>query len=754
MRAERIGIGEPCFSSQNFSVSQIQLDAGLVNLSEEIQNPLNLAAMMSGALAYRGSHLFLSRLVSPLIAESGALTQALSQAFIKGASLFSEVGVFRTLSHQSFDIYQGQEFFTDAITFGTLKAFGNLVQSQNILLAHFCQSSGMVAAQNMAYGLGLALQPQGNLFQQLIQAEVTNLKLGLAMSLVHRALPLISKLEKSFELQNDIMRASRKIFLQSARNISALTALHSATPRVVLDAKGLEARLRDFTLERLSVDWRKGPPYELPPEVDTARTLQMAQGGERVRLNQSRLTPVELRDPKTRVLFSTAPESDFVRSFELDGESHRDLMFDVMGSMTGIANSAERTLHSVAPNYPRIFLEANLPKGRVRFESPKDMEDFQRSVLDCKPDLVLLSGLNVNTRVLLQMALFARQNGVKEVWLGGDAAIAPYKIIDQAFDRVIWGPAEEYLYHELVGDDFPGHRHPGVDQMRASVRWFVPSGENEVQEHLFDTLHLVLRMGCTQSCSYCAEGIKSNRGRNRPATSFDEAKALIDEAHEKGIRRVYFVDPDFGRLWDDHLEGKVTAYLHSKQMRWSCLTNVVTLQKHGDHMMENGLASVYLGMESFSPDHENIDTGSNRLRVLNRRWQDQQETVRQAERLRDNGVMVFGLYILFNPGETLEGIREGVRRLQTIVPLSQISTNQPFPGTAEFVTAVKEGYIFNFDPDYVRYGQMVWAPNGQVFDPDNVLREYVESHRSVNPLDRKGGFFATQRRFRERRRQP
>ncbi len=748
MRAEKASISEPCFSFRNFSQSQIQLDAGLVNLSEEIQNPLNLAAMMSGALAYRGSHLFLSRLVSPLITESGALTQALSQAFIKGASLFSEVGVFRTLSHQSFDIYQGQEFFTDAITFGTLKAFGNLVQSQNVLLAHFCQSSGMVAAQNVAYGLGLALQPQGNLFQQLVVAEVTNLKLGLAMSLLHKAAPLISKLENSLELQNEIRMSSGKISLEAARNISALTAMNSASSRFVLDAKGLEARLRDFTLERLSVDWSKGPPYDVPPEVDTARTLQMAQGGERVRQNHSRLSPVELRDPKTRILFSTAPESDFVRSFELDGESHRDLMFDVMGSMTGIANPVERTLHSVAPNYPRIFLEANLPPGRVRFESPKDMEDFQRSVLDCKPDLVLLSGLNVNTRALLQMALFARQNGVKEVWLGGDAAIAPYKIIDQAFDRVIWGPAEEYLYHELVGDDFPGHRHPSVDQMRASVRWFVPSGENDARELIFDTLHLVLRMGCTQSCSYCAEGIKSNRGRNRPPTSFEEAKALIDEAYDKGIRRVYFVDPDFGRLWDDHLEGKVTAYLHSRRMRWSCLTNVVTLQKHGDHMMENGLASVYLGMESLSPDHENTETGVNRLRVLNRRWQDQQETVRQSERLRDHGVMVFGLYILFNPSETIEGIQEGIRRLQTVAPLSQISTNQPFPGTEEFVTAIEKGYIFNFDPDYVRYGRMVWAPNGQVFNPEVVSRTYVWAHRMVNPLDREGGFFATQRRFR------
>lgn len=1024
-----------------FSLLPMELDATLASLTDEIQNPLGIGAMVGGGLAFRSSHVLLSRLASPLLAESRFVTHVLAQGAIRSASLFMEVATFRSISHGSINIFQGKEFISDAITFGILKGAGRLAHGSNIVLTHLLQAGGMVAAQNAAAGLGIAAASEENLFQQFAHAEGTNIRLGLAMSLVGRISPGLAHLERSMDVQSEALsrRTERKSHHFSARRINmepwiysmatqeessrygiqrveerdavsikfneralnvasmvhggitfdalsqvlvhagienplqrgglkltlnaplfagstyegqwstegsqttlvipheslsyssklvyssgemreegffnaredlaALVKLpserfagfpncvamgerhpqgmklpmyypsegtlnqvwiplpeetvshsealfsamdmvawvaaqiDSATPgltntidyhslrapipgekvfvvasvpegetrnyfrdveihviqtdgqvlgrgkvgiwldnnytqmfqnieggRAILDqisrlhnrrrAERLEARLRDFTLERLSVDPTGGPPYALPPEVDPQRTLEMAQGGNRIRVNRSTLNRDVLRDPKTRILFATAPESDFVRTFELDGETHQDLMFDVMGSMTSLANRGERTLHSVAPNYPLEFIKANLPPGRVKFESPRDMEAFQRSVLEYKPDLLLLSGLNVNTRALLEMALFARQQGVKEIWLGGDAAIAPYKILDEAFDRTIWGPAEEYLHHELVGDEFPGHRHPAVDQMRASVKWFVPQGDNDVRELNFETLHMVLRMGCTQNCVYCAEGIKSDRGKMRPPTSWEEAKALIDEAHEKGIRRVYFIDPDFGRLWDDELEGRVLAYLHERQMRWSCLSNVVTLQRHGDYMMQHGLASVYLGIESLSPDHDPqgevvSETGGKvKLKILKRGWQDQQETVRQALRLRDNGVMVFGLYILFNPGETLDGIREGVRRLGEIVPLSQISTNQPFPGTAEFVTAVEKGYIFNFDPDYVRYGQMVWTPEGQVFLPLLVSREYIASHRNINPLDRAGGFFETQRRFRQQSARP
>ncbi|HEX5037614.1 MAG TPA: radical SAM protein [bacterium] len=517
----------------------------------------------------------------------------------------------------------------------------------------------------------------------------------------------------------------------------------------------LSQRLGQFSASSLSVPWRSGSPYDFAShtEIDTGRTILMAQGGERVRVNNVALSEAGLKTAD--VAFCSVPSDDFERRIVVDGVAYDELLGDVMGSMTDKANPPGRRLHSHSPDYAAEFLRASLNAGaeRVRFLSPRTTEDFRTAMQDSVPDLLLLSGLNVNIPRLLDMALIAREMGVKEVWLGGDAALGPYAILDQMFDRVIWGPGEEYLYRHLVGDRSQTHRHPPADRMLAEVRWLIRAEDGTVVSKSFQTLHLALRLGCTQSCDYCAEGVKSESGKARPPTSFEEAKRIIDDAYDLGIRRVYFVDPDFGRLWksndENALERRVVAYLADKGMRWSCLTNVVAMRRHGSFMMDHGLASIYLGIESLAPSHRGTGgKGKNVLKVLDRSWQDQDDTVDLVPRLTEQGVLVFGLYILYNPGETEEDVWRGVESLKNLVSLSQISTNQPFPGTEEFKNAVREGLIFNLHPHAIRYGQMVWAPGGNVTDPDTVSRTYIQAHREVNDLMRPGGFFDRQEKHR------
>jgi hypothetical protein len=508
----------------------------------------------------------------------------------------------------------------------------------------------------------------------------------------------------------------------------------------------LEARLDAFVPERLSVDFRSGPPYPVPPEVDVARTIAMTR--ERVRVNGHSLSCEQLRDPTTRILFASVPASDFARERRVDGVTYRDLMGDVMGSMTGTANPPALTLQSLSPNYAAEWLAANLPSGRVEFCLPSTMAEFESALQSLRPSLLMLSGLNVNTRALLRMAVLARRLGVREVWLGGDAALAPYAIIDEVFDRVIWGPGEAYLHRVLVSDSSLEFQHPPVRRMLAEVEWLFLDGEGVPVRIGFKTLHLALRLGCTQDCVYCAEGLKSSRGRAVPRANFEDVRRRLDEARERGIDRVYFVDPDFGRLWSTDLEERVVKYLGKRGFRWSVLTNVKTLERHGDMMADHGLASVYLGIESLAPSHSR--TG-NRLKALNRNWQDTETTVAQALRMNARGVLTMGLYIIGNPGERSDDISSGVERLREVVPLSQISTNQPFPGTAEFARASAARWIHNYDPDAMRYGHMVWAPDGLATDPHEIERLYVRAHREVNDLWRPGGFFDRQRHRVERR---
>ncbi|OGP07214.1 MAG: hypothetical protein A2048_11025 [Deltaproteobacteria bacterium GWA2_45_12] len=505
----------------------------------------------------------------------------------------------------------------------------------------------------------------------------------------------------------------------------------------------LAVRLAQFTPERLSVPWQPGPPYKIPPEVDPVRTQSIMAFGERV--NHRVLSDARLRT--ARVMFGFAPEEDFVREdYVVDGQGRRVLLGDIMGSMTSLANPDGRILRSVSPPYAMAFLNAAIPADRkMSFVVPQTFEEFKQafdSSFDGQgPEVLLLSGLNVNTRVLLQMNLYARSRGVKEVWLGNYAAAGPYRILDEAFDRCFWGTGEEYLYNRFVSEEVPDYfPHPPAEEMLANVEWLRLNAQDQPERVNFQTLHISLRLGCSQFCSYCAEHMFSH-GSRKPYT-VDEIKAMIDDAYARGVRRVYFVDPDFGRIWKDENEGEILRYLSSKPqpMKWSCLVSVRALLEHGEEMIQNGLTSVYLGIETLAPVH------GDRLDVMNRGWQSQEATKRLLLNLRENGILVFGLYMLGNPNETMAAVQAGVVALAEHLPISQISTNQPFPATQEFSRAIKNGWIFNFDPDDMRYGKMVWAPEGVLLDPDAMAAEYLAAHQQVNDLYRPGGFFDFQRR--------
>ena len=173
-----------------------------------------------------------------------------------------------------------------------------------------------------------------------------------------------------------------------------------------------------------------------------------------------------------------------------------------------------------------------------------------------------------------------------------------------------------------------------------------------------------------------------------PATPIHQFKKLLDVAYSQGIRHVYFIDPDFGRPWSTGIEKKAIEYLGKLGFRWRLLTNVYTLQKYGNFMIDNGLSSFFIGIESLADSYAKT---RNRLQTLHRFWQNQDKTIQLITKMDEKGILPIGLYILGNPGETFSAMRKGIQKLKQIVPLSQISTNQPFPGTAQFFKALKNG---------------------------------------------------------------
>ncbi len=216
-------------TSTTLSSTQLQIDAVMKTFSEEVANPLSIAAMVGGGFAFRGTNLLFSRLASPLLTESGVLTRTLAQTTIRGLSLGAEVATFRNISHGSSHVFEGKGFATDYLSFGILKGVGHVARGSSPVMTHFLQSTGMVAGQNLAYGFGFAIQPQGSLIEQLAYAEATNIKLGLGMSLVGIAAPGFSRFERSMDLQSSVLsfRSSPRLFSRSIESAQVLPVMGS-----------------------------------------------------------------------------------------------------------------------------------------------------------------------------------------------------------------------------------------------------------------------------------------------------------------------------------------------------------------------------------------------------------------------------------------------------------------------------------------------------------------------------------------------
>jgi len=179
----RTSLGLPFGPSHNLSAGQQEQDQLLGNFTREASDWKSLAAMMAGGLAYRLGNL---SYLQALPGAFGSLAK-LAPAF----GLASEVTAFRYThrlldpSHAAAPLF-GQEWMSDFVNFGSLKAFGKLSHGQNPIFSHFVQDAGMVAGHHLAFGLGLATRPEGSLLQQFVHAEVTNIQIAAGMGLAQQ----------------------------------------------------------------------------------------------------------------------------------------------------------------------------------------------------------------------------------------------------------------------------------------------------------------------------------------------------------------------------------------------------------------------------------------------------------------------------------------------------------------------------------------------------------------------------------------
>ncbi|MFO1518979.1 MAG: NAD-dependent protein deacylase [bacterium] len=174
---------------------QKQVDTLVSRSTEEISDWKTLTAMGAGSLFYRLGRI--GTLALPL----GAPGRFLSY----GAGLASEATAFQGVndllnSDAGKNLSYSQRWRATFLQFGLLKMGGAFSSGQNLLAQHAFQDAAMVMGNRITAAWGLAPAPEGDLPEQFLHAEITNLQLGAGMSLFHLSAPGLASFERGIDL--------------------------------------------------------------------------------------------------------------------------------------------------------------------------------------------------------------------------------------------------------------------------------------------------------------------------------------------------------------------------------------------------------------------------------------------------------------------------------------------------------------------------------------------------------------------------
>jgi len=288
-------------------------------------------------------------------------------------------------------------------------------------------------------------------------------------------------------------------------------------------------------------------------------------------------------------------------------------------------------------------------------------------------------------------------------------------------DAVCVGPAESSLFplvRELMGD--------GACPKSVSDRWEdLPSPAYDLlADH--GTLPLLTSRGCPFNCSFCA-GPRLYPGFAQMPP--DKVLSLIEDLYRRfGARRFAFYD-------DSLLVNKQRHFIPLMQGLSRACPDAVFHTPNGLHVREidrpvaellwkAGVKSLFLSQESFEPDilrrsSSKIDPGD-----LEAAW----------EHLRSAGFLSsqIRVYLLVGlPRQSLEGIRESIRRVYCLGLRPFLAYFSPVPGTEEWNYLVSKGWLGPED-DPLMHNKVVFPYTWWEHDPEDLdsLKSLLTSQES------------------------
>ena len=300
--------------------------------------------------------------------------------------------------------------------------------------------------------------------------------------------------------------------------------------------------------------------------------------------------------------------------------------------------------------------------------------------------------------VAWEIARSARAMGAVTVVHGSDSTDNPGLFLENGFDYVLCGEAEETLLQlcrsilneeevpllngmvrldrmgRLVRSQQRLSKNPAWSELSLPARDLIdmkPYRNAWVDAHGYFSANMVSSRGCPFSCNWCAKPISGNKFHLRAAAAVAEEMKLLKES--TGVQHIWFGDDVFAldRHWMQQFAEEVSmrdAAVPFKIQSRADLMSEATVR----HLKTAGCAEVWMGVESGSQTV--LDAMDKGLKL---------SSVRSARRLLKEAGIRACFFLQFGyPGESWAELQQTIALVRETRPNDiGISFSYPLPGT-------------------------------------------------------------------------
>ena len=300
--------------------------------------------------------------------------------------------------------------------------------------------------------------------------------------------------------------------------------------------------------------------------------------------------------------------------------------------------------------------------------------------------------------VAWEIARSARAIGAVAIAHGSDSTDNPALFLENGFDYVLCGEAEETLT-QLCASILRGEQRPFIhglvildehqqpmqsgQRLAKNPAWPVlpfpardlvnmePYRNAWLDAHGYFSTNMVASRGCPYHCNWCAKPISGNKFHLRPAAAVAEEMKYLKT--RTGVQHIWFGDDVFAlnQHWVREFAEEVVAKNASVPFKIQSRANLMT-EDTVRHLKTAGCAEVWMGVESGSQAVLNaMDKGL-----------DLQSVIAARRRLKEAGIRACYFLQFGYPGETWTELRQTIDLVRETRPDDiGVSFSYPLPGT-------------------------------------------------------------------------